>query len=74
MIQREDFPYLQSLVINDAYAVKNLTVPEWVAGAVTGLPERSPAIDAPATIRTRERIARRASRLTVAYRQEVPGA
>lgn len=27
MIQRVDFPYLQSFVINDAYAVKNMTVP-----------------------------------------------
>ena len=27
MIQRGDFPYLQSFVINDAYAVRNLTVP-----------------------------------------------
>jgi predicted ATP-binding protein involved in virulence len=27
MIKREEFPYLQSFVINDAYAVKNLSVP-----------------------------------------------
>ena len=27
MLARADFPYLQSFVINDAYAVKNLTVP-----------------------------------------------
>lgn len=32
MIQREDFPYLQSFVINDAYAVKNLTVPVFESG------------------------------------------
>ena len=32
MIQREDFPYLQSFVINDAYAVKNLTVPVFAPG------------------------------------------
>ena len=32
MIQREDFPYLQSFVINDAYAVKNMTVPVFVSG------------------------------------------
>jgi predicted ATPase len=32
MIQREDFPYLQSFVINDAYTVKNLTVPVFEAG------------------------------------------
>ncbi len=32
MIQRDDFPYLQSFVINDAYAVKNLTVPVFAPG------------------------------------------
>ena len=32
MISRHEFPYLQSLVINDAYAVKNLTVPVFQAG------------------------------------------
>ena len=32
MISRSEFPYLQSLVINDAYAVKNLTVPVFQAG------------------------------------------
>ncbi|WP_310392199.1 AAA family ATPase [Hymenobacter sp.] len=32
MINRHEFPYLQSLVINDAYAVKNLTVPVFQAG------------------------------------------
>lgn len=32
MIQREDFPYLQSFVINDAYAVKDLTVPVFEPG------------------------------------------
>jgi predicted ATPase len=32
MISRHEFPYLQSLVINDAYAVKNLTVPVFEAG------------------------------------------
>ncbi len=31
MISRHEFPYLQSLVINDAYAVKNLTVPVFQA-------------------------------------------
>ncbi|MBJ6146378.1 AAA family ATPase [Hymenobacter sp. BT559] len=32
MISRHEFPYLQSLVINDAYAVKNLTVPVFQEG------------------------------------------
>lgn len=32
MISRHEFPYLQSLVINDAYAVKNMTVPVFRAG------------------------------------------
>jgi predicted ATP-binding protein involved in virulence len=32
MISRHEFPYLQSLVINDAYAVKNLAVPVFQAG------------------------------------------
>ncbi len=32
MLQRAEFPYLQSLVINDAYAVKNLTVPVFNPG------------------------------------------
>ncbi len=32
MIQRDDFPYLQSFVINDAYAVKNMTVPVFAHG------------------------------------------
>lgn len=32
MIQRDDFPYLQSFVINDAYAVKNMTVPVFAPG------------------------------------------
>ena len=32
MITCHEFPYLQSLVINDAYAVKNLTVPVFQAG------------------------------------------
>ena len=32
MISRDEFPYLQSLVINDAYAVKNLTVPVFQEG------------------------------------------
>lgn len=32
MIQRGDFPYLQSFVINDAYAVKNMTVPVFGPG------------------------------------------
>ena len=32
MIQREDFPYLQSFVINAAYAVKDLTVPVFEPG------------------------------------------
>ena len=32
MISRSEFPYLQSLIINDAYAVKNLTVPVFQAG------------------------------------------
>ena len=32
MISRHEFPYLQSLVINDAYAVNNLTVPVFQEG------------------------------------------
>jgi predicted ATPase len=32
MLQREDFPYLQSFVINDAYAVSNMTVPVFGPG------------------------------------------
>jgi len=32
MIQRGDFPYLQSFVINDAYAVRNMTVPVFRPG------------------------------------------
>ena len=32
MIQPQDFPYLQSFVINDAYAVQGLTVPVFEAG------------------------------------------
>ncbi len=32
MITRQEFPYLQELVINDAYAVKNLRVPVFEAG------------------------------------------
>ncbi|WP_400191166.1 AAA family ATPase [Hymenobacter sp. B81] len=32
MISRNEFPYLQQLVINDAYAVKNLTIPVFEAG------------------------------------------
>ena len=32
MVSREDFPYLQSFVINDAYAVQNLTVPVFEQG------------------------------------------
>lgn len=32
MITRQDFPYLQELIINDAYAVKNLRVPVFESG------------------------------------------
>ena len=32
MITRQEFPYLQELVINDAYAVKNLRVPVFAPG------------------------------------------
>lgn len=32
MITRQEFPYLQELVINDAYAVKNLRVPVFASG------------------------------------------
>ena len=32
MITRQEFPYLQELVINDAYAVKNLRVPVFESG------------------------------------------
>lgn len=32
MITRQEFPYLQELIINDAYAVKNLRVPLFEAG------------------------------------------
>ncbi|MBD2768631.1 ATP-binding protein [Hymenobacter sp. BT664] len=32
MISRHEFPYLQSLIIDDAYAVKNLTVPVFQEG------------------------------------------
>ena len=32
MITRQEFPYLQELVVNDAYAVKNLRVPVFRAG------------------------------------------
>ncbi|MBG8553640.1 AAA family ATPase [Hymenobacter guriensis] len=32
MISRQEFPYLQQLVINDAYAVKNLSIPVFEQG------------------------------------------
>jgi len=32
MITRQEFPYLQELLINDAYAAKNLRVPVFKPG------------------------------------------
>ncbi|HEX8349209.1 MAG TPA: AAA family ATPase [Hymenobacter sp.] len=32
MITRDEFPYLQELIVNDAYAVKNLRIPVFEAG------------------------------------------